>query len=336
MANVTIPMLPQSIAIDGTEQLEAVQAGSSVRITAKMIASLGGPTGPPGSGPTGPTGNAGPTGPASGPTGPTGSGATGPTGPTGTGGPTGPGVGATGPTGSGGPTGPLGGNGPTGPSVTGPTGGSGPTGPTGTTGSAGNPGPTGPTGSIGNTGAGGPTGPTGPQGVVGPTGPQGNVGPTGPTGIQGPGGPTGPQGVIGVTGPTGAPATNGTFTATLNGCTTSPTVTMNYSIVGNVCTLVVAGFGNLLGTSNNVGTTITGLPSAAQPASTQSLCYCILEDSGTAQMGSATVVSGSGSIQLFLWKAVGGSSPIAIEQQNFASTGTKGLQTGWTITYSLS
>lgn len=119
MANVTIPMLPQTIAIDGTEQMEAVQAGSSVRLTTKMIASLGGPTGPTGSGPTGPTGPAqpGPAGPTgimgptgTGPTGPTGSGAAGPTGPTGSGGtgPTGPtgGIGAFGPTGPGGPTGP--------------------------------------------------------------------------------------------------------------------------------------------------------------------------------------------------------------------------------------
>jgi hypothetical protein len=164
MSNKTIPMLPQAISIDGSEQLEAVQAGSSVRITAKMISSLGGPTGPTGAGPTGPTGVPGPTGPASGPTGPTGFGPTGPTGATGSGGPTGPGVGATGPTGPFGPTGPA--SGPTGP--TGPTG----LGATGPTGPIGNNGPTGPTGA----GAAGPTGPTGGIGAFGPTGPTGATG----------------------------------------------------------------------------------------------------------------------------------------------------------------
>jgi hypothetical protein len=132
-------MLPQAIGLDGTEQLEAVQAGTSVRLTSLQIANLGGPTGPPGAGPTGPIGPTGPSG--GGPTGPTGP-ASGPTGPTGTGGPTGPsGGGPTGPTGAGAP---------------------GPTGPTGS-------GPTGPTGGIG---AFGPTGPTGPNGT-GPTGPTG-------------------------------------------------------------------------------------------------------------------------------------------------------------------
>jgi hypothetical protein len=128
VGNVTIPMLPQSVALVGDEQLEIVQAGTSMRTTVLQIANLGGPTGPPGAGPTGPIGPTGPSG--GGPTGPTGP-ASGPTGPTGTAGPTGPS--------GGGPTGPTG------------AGASGPTGPTGS-------GPTGPTGGIG---AFGPTGPTG-------------------------------------------------------------------------------------------------------------------------------------------------------------------------------
>lgn len=82
MADSTIPMLTQAVAITGAEQLEAVQAGLSVRLTAAQIAALGGPAGP-----TGPTGPLGPTGPGvTGPTGsagPTGPGVTGPTGPTG-------------------------------------------------------------------------------------------------------------------------------------------------------------------------------------------------------------------------------------------------------------
>lgn len=157
MSTSTIPQLPQVTGLTGDELLEGVQAGTSVRMTARLVANLGGPTGPLGplgpTGPTGPTGSLGPTGPAGGPTGP--SGVEGPTGPTG---PNGAFGGPTGPTGVSGPTGPTGVSitGPTGPSVTGPTG---PTGPFGV-------GPTGPTGPNGSTGAGGPTGPTGPAGTV--------------------------------------------------------------------------------------------------------------------------------------------------------------------------
>ena len=160
MANKQIPNLPPAIALNGTEQVELVQAGVSVRATTQEIADL------QGVGPTGPTGTVGPTGPT-GSMGPTGNGPTGPTGPTGDTGPTGPS-----------------GNGPTGP--TGATGAAstvaGPTGPTGAAGSAG---PTGPTGDAGGAGATGPTGPTGDAGSAGPTGatgPTGSVGPTGPGG----------------------------------------------------------------------------------------------------------------------------------------------------------
>lgn len=158
MANRQIPNLPAAIALNGTEQLEAVQAGVSVRVTSAQIAGLqAGPTGP-----TGAQGGIGPTGPT-GPTGAQGQSITGPTGETG----------ATGPQG---PTGAVGSIGPTGP-----------TGPTGDASTVA--GPTGPTGITGPTGDIGPTGPTGVQGIQGPTGPTGAastvVGPTGPTGAQG-------------------------------------------------------------------------------------------------------------------------------------------------------
>ena len=72
MANVQIPQLPVAISINGSEQLEAVQNGASVRITTNQIKDFAnqyskpGPTGPTGSGgaigPTGPTGTTGPIG----------------------------------------------------------------------------------------------------------------------------------------------------------------------------------------------------------------------------------------------------------------------------------
>lgn len=140
MANRQIPNLPAAISLNGTEQLEAVQAGVSVRVTASQIAGLqAGPTGP-----TGGQGGIGPTGPT-GPTGAQGQSITGPTGPTGADSTV---AGPTGPTGDVGPTGPTG--------ASGASGVNGPTGPTGPTGSAGVDGPTGPTGNLG------PTGPTGP------------------------------------------------------------------------------------------------------------------------------------------------------------------------------
>lgn len=163
MANAQIPNLPAATSITGGEQLEAVQSGTSVRVTASQIAGLN-------AGPTGPTGAVGPAGP------------TGATGATGSIGPTGAGSTVPGPTG---PTGPTGDTGPTGAAstVAGPTGptGFGATGPTGATGPAGSSGSVGPTGGAGPTG---PTGATGPGGAAGPPG-LSVTGPTGPTGPAG-------------------------------------------------------------------------------------------------------------------------------------------------------
>ena len=89
MANTTIPQLPVAVTLTGTEQLEVIQNGVSVRTTALQVSGLQpgatGPTGPAGAtGPTG-VGSTGPTGAASsvaGPTGPTGQvGSIGPAGP---------------------------------------------------------------------------------------------------------------------------------------------------------------------------------------------------------------------------------------------------------------
>lgn len=66
MSNVQIPNLPSAIFLNGTEEIEAVQGGVSVRVTSAQIAGLGitGPTGPIGQ--TGSIGVTGPTGPTGG------------------------------------------------------------------------------------------------------------------------------------------------------------------------------------------------------------------------------------------------------------------------------
>jgi len=74
---VQIPQLPPATKLTGDELLEAVQNNTSVRVTAKAIAELGGGGG---GGVTGPTGPAGPIGPTGEPGVPGARGATGPTG----------------------------------------------------------------------------------------------------------------------------------------------------------------------------------------------------------------------------------------------------------------
>lgn len=68
------------------------------------------------------------------------------------------------------------------------------------------------------------------------------------------------------------------YTATLTGCTTSPTYTVKYTKVGNVVTLQVPA---ATATSNSVNKTFTGAPSAVQPATQQRFRVLTCSDNGS-------------------------------------------------------
>jgi len=56
------------------------------------------------------------------------------------------------------------------------------------------------------------------------------------------------------------------YTGTLTGCTTSPTYTIRYTVIGNTVTLNIPDW---TATSNTTSKTITGMPAALYPARTQ-------------------------------------------------------------------
>lgn len=283
MANTTIPQLPLATSLDGTEQLEIVQAGISRRTTASAIAGIAvGPTGP-----TGAQGGIGPTG------------TTGPTGPTGN----------QGTAGNQGPIGPTG--------DTGPTGGAGPTGPTGIQGAQGITGATGPTGIQGI------TGPTGSSGPIGPTGNTGPTGPTGPTGTTGAGGPTGPTGdastVAGPTGPTGASGTGaGTVTSVdVSGGTTGLTTSGGPITAGGTITiggtLAIASGGTGATTAPNALTNLGAYP-ATNPAGYTTNVGTVTSVSGA---GSVSGLSLSGTVTTAGSLTLGGT--LIVTASNFAA-----------------
>lgn len=103
----------------------------------------------------------------------------------------------------------------------------------------------------------------------------------------------------------------GSFTATLTGCTTSPTGTVNYAKIGNVVTLSFAA--SITGTSNTTVATITGLPTAVRPASQHVLNARVL-DNGAAAITLVRIET-DGTITLF--SNMGG--------WNFTASGTKGI-----------
>jgi hypothetical protein len=119
----------------------------------------------------------------------------------------------------------------------------------------------------------------------------------------------------------------GSFTGTLNGCTTFPTGTIFYKISGGLCTLYVNS--NITGVSNVVTMSISGLPAIVRPA-VQILVPCEVLNNSIAAFGAAAV--GTGGSIIFQTYQVSG---IAVIPGPFAAANNKGIQTGWSVTYPL-
>lgn len=115
--------------------------------------------------------------------------------------------------------------------------------------------------------------------------------------------------------------TQGTFTATLTGCTTSPTATATYSKSNNVVTLHIP---SLSATSNTTACTITGAPVEIRPTTAHQYIPCLTVDNGASAISGCDVET-SGTITL----RVGAAMNVV-----FTGSGTKG-QLGMTITYNL-
>lgn len=111
-----------------------------------------------------------------------------------------------------------------------------------------------------------------------------------------------------------------TFTATLTGCTTSPTVTASYSVTNGIVTVY---YPTASATSNTTAMTITGAPAAIQPTTAKSVFPCVITDNGTAA-NSAASVGTDGVVTLFATSGGGA----------FTASGTKG-HSGMTLTYDL-
>lgn len=130
--------------------------------------------------------------------------------------------------------------------------------------------------------------------------------------------------------------TTGTFTGTLTGFTTTVQDTVTYRLCGDWVTLYTPNnFGNLTGTSNATTMTMTGLAAAVIPigASAITQVYGVisrLRDNSVNTTGEVEIVGGSSTLT-FKTCIVGGAALSC--NGAFTASGTKGLSSGWTISY---
>lgn len=103
-----------------------------------------------------------------------------------------------------------------------------------------------------------------------------------------------------------------TYTATLTGCMTSPTVTVRYVITGDSVTIYVP---SVNATSDSTSCTLTGAPAAIRPTRDQGFTAVLVQDNGTNVIGLARMLT-TGTIDLRPGSPFGSTS--------WTAAGTKG------------
>lgn len=138
---------------------------------------------------------------------------------------------------------------------------------------------------------------------------------------------------IALGGVTAGQIAQGSFTGTLTGFTANPTGTVNYQRVGKLVHLWITGA--ITATSNASTMTMTGLPAIIQPASSNTApCGEMRSDAGTgggAVVGTASVNGGT----ITFNKGLTSGSALIASSGSWDSSGTKGLNAGWSLTYTI-
>lgn len=132
---------------------------------------------------------------------------------------------------------------------------------------------------------------------------------------------------------TAASGTSGSFTATLTGFTTTVTGTIYYRVTGNVASLWTTA--DITGTSNTTGLTITGLPAAIQASNVHCVNSGSVDDGTLSGLLSLACVAQGGASVITMQGARTSGIQIQYASGNWAASGTKGLQSGWSIAYPL-
>lgn len=111
-----------------------------------------------------------------------------------------------------------------------------------------------------------------------------------------------------------------TFTATLTGCTTSPTCEVTYTVSAGIVVLHVPG---VSGTSDSVGAVLQGLPDELISSRSHRVLLPVI-DNGVTVLGQAAIDEGVDYISL----------STDVDESPFTASGTKGLPQ-YTLVYAL-
>ena len=126
-------------------------------------------------------------------------------------------------------------------------------------------------------------------------------------------------------------ALSGTVVGTLTGYLVNLTGNVNWVRTGFHASIYVPA--NITGISNTTGMTLTGLPVVIRPLSQQVVACASLEDNTITNLIGDCVIGTGGTVAFRLALATGATGPIQVGTLNFTASGTKGILSGFSITY---
>ncbi len=127
----------------------------------------------------------------------------------------------------------------------------------------------------------------------------------------------------------GQTSTSGTFTGTLTGCTTAPTLSFTWTKVGNLVT--ISSSSGLMATSNSTVCSITGLPASISPATNYVLQPTLVYNNSVQCLGFVQLLPTTTTLIIYAGIVSGANVTLG----SFVSSGTKGLNSSFGITYSV-
>lgn len=125
----------------------------------------------------------------------------------------------------------------------------------------------------------------------------------------------------------------GNFTGALTGMTATVNVSVDYRVSNNGVVSLLCAIGGT-GTSNSTAMTMTGLPPAVRPGTaTISVPCSFITDNGNTALQGIAIVDNTGFIDFRLAKTNTVANFVQYPNNAFTAAGTKGIGSGWTITY---
>ncbi len=128
-------------------------------------------------------------------------------------------------------------------------------------------------------------------------------------------------------------AITSSFSPTFTGFSSPPTCTINWSLSGDIVSLVVQG-GGCLNSSSGTGMTLTNLPLAVTPHTAQVVVSDGYQDNTVNSLQGGAVVNTNSTILFGTYQTNLVTNHIEFNSAGFTGSGTKGLGSSWQITYS--